>query len=173
MSSAKPPLDQSRKFGFKETREQYEQRKKQEKQSKWAERLGKENLDKLQAELASLERARFLAPQQNERKRLVQRMIKDLEVGDENVATSETPVAEQAAPPADSDSDDELLFARGTATNDENIRLFVPRSIRRKAEEKAPEEEKKTVEQLAEEAEKELLAAAGSGDDLDAYLDSL
>ncbi|KAK7196756.1 hypothetical protein NESM_000615400 [Novymonas esmeraldas] len=172
MPAPKEAADQSRKFGFKESREQYEQRKKQEKQVKWNEKLAKEDLGKLQAELESLDRARFLAPQQNERKRLVLRMIRDMQPAEDREPEVAAPVAARAPSPAESDSDDDVLFAKGTTTNDEHRRLFVPRSIRKKPEETKPPEEK-TAEQMAHEAEKELLAAVGGDEDVDAFLDSL
>ncbi|AYU78675.1 hypothetical protein conserved [Leishmania donovani] len=170
MPTSKEAADQSRKFGFKETREQYQQRKRQEKQLKWTVRLSREDLGKLKIELESLKRARFLAPQQNERKRLVQRMIRDLEAAENKEPEEETPVVATTPPAVDSDSDDDIFFAKGTLVNDEHKRLFIPRSIRRKPEEKNCE---KTAQQLAGEAEKELLAAVHDDDDIDSFLDSL
>lgn len=170
MSTSKEAADQSRKFGFKETREQYQQRKRQEKQLKWTEKLSKEDLGKLQMELESLKRARFLAPQQNERKRLVHRMIRDLEAAENKEPEEETPVVATTPSAVDSDSDEDIFFTKGTLTNDEHKRLFIPRSIRKKPEEKKCE---KTAQQLAEEAERELLAAVHNDDDLDSFLNSL
>lgn len=172
VSNAKSAAEQSRRFGFKETREQYEHRKKQEKQTKWNEKLSKESLGKLREELDSLERARFLAPQQNERKRLVLRMVKDLEAKDKPVKEEEPVVKKEAPPPPDSDSDDDLIFSRSATTHDEDKQLFVPRALRKK-EEVTAVEVTKTEQQVAEEAEKELLAAREGDNDLDAFLDAL
>ncbi|CAJ1012128.1 hypothetical protein Q4I28_007441 [Leishmania naiffi] len=168
MSASKKTTDHSRKFGFKETREQYQQRKKQEKHLKWTEKLSKENIGKLHTELESLKRARFLAPQQNERKRLVHRMIQDLEAT-ENKEPEEAPAVAPTPSIVDSDSDDDLFFSKRTTTNDENKRLFVPRSIRRKVEKKKTE---RTTQQLADEAERELLTAQHDNDDIDSFLNS-
>ncbi|CAG9573645.1 conserved hypothetical protein [Leishmania major strain Friedlin] len=170
MSTSKEAADQSRKFGFKESREQYQQRKRQEKQLKWTERLSKEDLGKLRIELDSLKRARFLAPQQNERKCLVHRMIRDLEAAENKEPKEETPVVATMPSALDSDSDDDIFSGKGTLTNDEHKRLFIPRSVRKKPEEKKCE---KTAQQLAGEAERELLAAVHDDDDLDSFLDSL
>lgn len=173
MSTSKGIADQARRFGFKETREQYESRKKQEKQLKWDEKLSKENLSKLREELDSLERARFLAPQQNERKRLVSRMIRDLEAKNKPTAVEERVEKTEPQPAPDSDSDDDdFLFSRKSGAPDENKRLFVPRNLRKK-EEVNPAETTTTVQQTAEEAEKELLASRQDDDDLDAFLDAL
>ncbi|KAG5502536.1 hypothetical protein JIQ42_05417 [Leishmania sp. Namibia] len=171
MSTSKEAVDQSRKFGFKETREQYQQRKKQERHLKWMEKLSKEDLGKLHTELESLNRARFLAPQQNERKRLVHRMIRDLEATNNKKPEKEAPLTVSTPSTTDSDSDDDLFLAKGAVTSDEHRRLFVPRSILRKQEEKKPVE--KTAQQLADEAEENLLAALHEDDDLDSFLDSL
>ncbi|GET88451.1 hypothetical protein, conserved [Leishmania tarentolae] len=170
MSASKDTADQSRKFGFKETREQYRERKKQEKQLKWTERLSKEDLGKLQIELESLKRARFLAPQQNERKRLVLRMIRELEAAESKEAEKEEPAVVTTPSVVESDSDDDIFLADGRMTHDEDKRLFIPRSIRRKPEDKKIE---KTPHQLAEEAERELLADVQGDEDIDSFLDSL
>ncbi|KAG5505836.1 hypothetical protein JKF63_05172 [Porcisia hertigi] len=171
MATSKGSADQSRKFGLKESREQYQQRRKEEKHLKWTNKLSKEDLGKLQTELDSLNRARFLAPQQNERKRLVQRMIRDLEAT-ENEKSEVMPTVAPTQSTVDSDSDDDLLFSKDTVTNDEHKRLFVPRSVRRKPEIK-PSEEKKSSQRLAENAEKELLAAVHDDDNTESFLDSL
>ncbi|KAG5479522.1 hypothetical protein LSCM1_04788 [Leishmania martiniquensis] len=171
MPPSKEVADQSRKFGFKETREQFQQRKRQERDLKWKEKLSREDLSKLRLELESLSRARFLAPQQNERKRLVHRMIQDLEAISNKEPEKEAPLTASTLSPVDSDSDDDLFLARGTATSDEHRGLFVPRSIRRKQVEKKPE--KKTPQEIAEEAEKKLLATLQDDHDLDSFLDSL
>lgn len=172
MSSSKNAADQSRRFGFKETREQYEHRKKQEKQTKWDEKLSKENLSKLREELDSLERARFLAPQQNERKRLVSRMIKDLEAKNKPTAEVEPAVQKEPLPSQNSDSDDDFLFAGGVSAHDEDKRLFIPRTLRKKEEPKKIEPVE-TTKQTAEEAEKALLEALKGNEDFDTFLDTL
>jgi phage-related minor tail protein len=175
MSNSKTGVDQSRRFGFKESREQYEHRKKQEKQTKWIHKLSKENVCKLREELDSLERARFLTPQQNERKRLVTRMLRDLEAKNKPVEDMKPPLKKEHSPPKDSDSDDDdgdFLFSRSASTSDEDKRLFVPRKLRKREEVKTVGAVK-TAQQIAEEAEKELLAAQDKDDDLDAFLDAL
>ncbi|KPA78401.1 hypothetical protein ABB37_06510 [Leptomonas pyrrhocoris] len=172
MSAPKGSVDQSRKFGFKESREQYEHRRKQEKQAKWDEKLSKENLNKLREELESLERARFLAPQQNERKRLVSRMIKDLEARYKPTKEVVPTLQKEPSPPQDSDSEDDILFSRNTTIHDEDKRLFIPRTLRKKEEAKRVDVAD-NAQQTAEEAEKELLAAREDDSDLDAFLDTL
>lgn len=172
MSSSKNAADQSRRFGFKETREQYEHRKKQEKQTKWDEKLSKENLSKLREELDSLERARFLAPQQNERKRLVSRMIKDLEAKNKPTAEVEPAGQKEPLPSQNSDSDDDFLFAGGVSAHDEDKRLFIPRTLRKKEEPKKTEPVE-TTKQTAEEAEKALLEALKGNENFDTFLDTL
>lgn len=172
MSSTKGSADQTRRHGFKETKEQYELRRKQEKQLKWDEKLSRESLDKLNKELDSLERATFLAPQQNERKRLVVRMVRDLEARAKPVTEAEPVAAKESSPPPDSDSDDDFLFSSSAITRDEDKQLFVPRKLRRK-EEPVVAEAPKTAQQTAEDAERELLEAGDAEENLDAFLDSL
>lgn len=172
MSNAKSSVDQNRRFGFKETKEQYELRRKQEKQSKWEEKLNRESLDKLRKELDSLERATFLAPQQNERKRLVVRMVRDLEAREKPVTEEKPAAAKEKSPPPDSDSDDDFLFSSSAITRDEDKQLFIPRKLRKK-EEPVVAETAKSAQQVAEEAERELLVAREDDDEIDAFLDTL
>lgn len=174
--------DQKRRFGFKETREEREKRLSAEKQLKWHERLAKEDLAKLEKELDSLHRASFLAPQQKERLRLVERMVSDLRAlratnshQNDNAATPTVVEAEKT--PVISDSDEDSLLGEngdeGGSGGRVDATVFVPRTLRR-VKRSATRTEKDGSDINAARAESELLAGnTNSTKEIDSFLESL
>ncbi|RNE97812.1 uncharacterized protein Tco025E_09447 [Trypanosoma conorhini] len=72
-------MEERRRHGFRVSKREIEERRRVEKRRKWDERLDRADLVRLQTELGSLNRAVFLTPQQGARKRLLGRMVRDLE----------------------------------------------------------------------------------------------
>ncbi|KAH8616559.1 hypothetical protein ERJ75_000457700 [Trypanosoma vivax] len=70
---------EQKRFGFKRTRKEVLQLRKIEKQHKWDIALDRCDISRLRNEFEELRRASFRAPRQNERKRLIERMIHDIE----------------------------------------------------------------------------------------------
>eukprot|EP00796_Vickermania_ingenoplastis_P010124 gene10124-7088_t len=160
--------EQKRKFGFKETREERNEREDQEKKDRWKRRLEKENQKKLLLELDSLNRAAFLSPHQRERKCLVERMIRDLAAENKSTVKSgnqqgNNPVLESGNQAED---EEESIFEKFSEARTD---IFRPRILRRK------ETFSRSPENVAKDAEKKLLDLAKSirEEDLDDFFDTL
>lgn len=177
-------VELKRKFGFKESREDREKRLRDEKQQKWQTKLDRESLEKLQTELYSLERSTFLAPQQKERKRLVERMVSGLlkqkEIADRHDAllaaeAEDTNDGTAQAPLSETDSDDDIygVNVADAFTGTTDVEAFVPRTVKsRRIEERQECAKDDTDDRLK--AEQDLLTAMGNDDDdLDGFLDAL
>lgn len=147
-----------RKFGFKETTEDRKKRAEDEKKEKWRKRLQKENVEKLQMEHKSLCVASFLSPPQKERKRLVERMIRDLSTkadrADDVLLTSNGAAIEKMnttdVVPAP------LTYANFAQCSPHDI--FVPRSLRRTNVDDGD------IQRSTREAERQILDAKGDDD---------
>ncbi|CCW70392.1 unnamed protein product [Phytomonas sp. Hart1] len=159
----------TRKHGFKESRTERKMRLKHEKEEKWGNKLQKEDLSKLAKELDSLVRAKFLSPQQKERKRLVEKMINSLEKKNEDEKEPlQSPVLSSSQ---SSVFEEDLIFKADDNEKETHDALsFLPRCFksRRKNVDEIPELSK------SQQAEKQLLeAVAADDDDQEAFLASL
>ncbi|ORC84142.1 uncharacterized protein TM35_000481030 [Trypanosoma theileri] len=173
--------DEARRHGFRLTKKELEDRRKSEKIRKWNERLDREDIVKLRAELDSLNRATFLAPHQCERKRLVERLIRDLERRNCNDSVSaskpqeESLDREQSVCSSSSEDCDNLFVSTitestvmdGFPTKADQI---LPRSLRKRQKEDVVDDRYRKRIRNAEDA---LLSSNTVGDNLEEFFDSL
>ncbi|CAD2221073.1 hypothetical protein ADEAN_000860400 [Angomonas deanei] len=162
---SKPDL--SRRHGVKKTRADRDAEEKERKKNIWEAKLNKENLEKLLLELVSLEKAKFLSPAQKERKRLVEKMVADLEKREKAAKGGDDEKEERES--TASEEEPVSFFSDGfTDKASLDTRTFVPRAIKRKKTEAVSAADLIAIE------ERKLLAASNSAeqDDND-FLDSL
>lgn len=158
---------QKRKFGFKESREDIKKRLQNEKKEKWKKKISKEDPAKLTIELESFLRASYLSPPQKERKRLVEKMLQEMNSTKERSDTEENKISFITAPPKEEEKENDLALVYANFSEGRND-LFIPRSIRK--------DEKKQVsgDDLAKIAEKDILKTYDNDDgELDDFLNSL
>ncbi|KEG11971.1 hypothetical protein DQ04_02101050 [Trypanosoma grayi] len=178
-------VDERRLHGFRLTKKEVEERRRAEKLRKWNEKLEQSDLVKLKKELDSLHQARFLAPQQNERKRLVERMIRDLERrelkccsedGGADEKQVDFPKRERSVSSSSSDDCEGLLVSSHVVRSEANsfpanAHHFLPRALRKRRCEGAVEENNRKHD--AKVAEATLLSNNTVGGELEEFFDSL
>ncbi|RNF10927.1 hypothetical protein TcG_09327 [Trypanosoma cruzi] len=175
-------MEQQRLHGFRLSKKEIEERNKIEQRRKWNEKLERVDVVKLRTELESLNRASFLTPQQNERKRLVSRMVSDLEqrarvASDMQKESQLDPQCRNLSISTSSSEDYDDLFGR--ARVDSTVRdsfptkafQLLPRSLRKRNNEGAliAGGDKKRAK-MAEDA---LLSSSTVGDNIEEFFDSL
>ncbi|KAG8346941.1 hypothetical protein TRVL_02245 [Trypanosoma vivax] len=172
---------EQRRFGFKSTRKEVLQLRKIEKQHRWDTTLDRCDISRLRGELEELSRASFRAPHQNERKRMIERMLHDIEkrktsMDNENGSNkpSVDAVADKSSGLPCGDSDDILLPSRigislpvAFAAKSDH---FVPRTVQKSCCVSDSVDERRKRAKVEEET---LLSIDTVGNTLDDFFDSL
>lgn len=158
---------QKRKFGFKESREDLKKRLQSEKKEKWRKKLSQEDHGKLSSELKCLCKAVFLSPPQKERKRLVEKMLREMNSEKQTSIENENEKKMSIHEPEDEEKEDDFSVVYENFRERRND-FFVPRSLRKE------ETKNKSLKEVAEVAEKEILETCDQeSGDLDDFLNNL
>ncbi|ESL05964.1 hypothetical protein TRSC58_06369 [Trypanosoma rangeli SC58] len=175
-------MEERRLHGFRVSKRGAVEGRRAERRRVWEEKLDRADFVKLQTELGSLSRAVFLTPQQNERKRLVGRMVRDLEertraaLGGEGESQLDPRCRESSVSGSCSDDHDDLFDrTRAEAAVRDNpptkATQLLPSSVRKRCN--GGDVGGGGARKRARIAEEALLASNTLGDSVEEFLDSL
>lgn len=164
---ARTKTEQKRKFGFKESRDDLKKRLQSEKKEKWRKKISQEDHGKLNSELKCLCKAAFLSPPQKERKRLVEKMLREMNSEKQTPIVSENEKELNILEPEDEKKEDDFSVVYDNFREGRND-IFVPRSLRKE------ETKKKSLKEVAEVAERQILETCDhESGDLDDFFRNL